>query len=920
MALNLKSLIGKLNELTRIALESAAGLCLSRTHYDIEVEHYLLKLLDQAEGDFARITQHFGVDKSRLSTELNWSLDKLKTGNARTPALSPSVVKMMTEAWTIGSIDYNAGQVRTGFTILALTTNDELRRLGREISREFQKVDGDVLRKDFLSIVEGSAEQMATSVAAPAGAPGGPRPTGAGKTANLDQFTINLTENAKAGKVDPVLGRDMEIRQIIDILMRRRQNNPILTGEAGVGKTAVVEGFALRVAKGDVPPPLRNVMLRSLDLALLQAGAGIKGEFENRLKGLIEEVKASPIPIILFIDEAHTMIGAGGQAGQNDAANLLKPALARGELRTIAATTWSEYKKYFEKDAALARRFQVVKVEEPIETQCAVMLRGIIPALEKHHKVRILDEGLVAAVKFSHRYLAGRQLPDKAVSVLDTACARLALGQSATPPAIEDATRQLDDLEVQQRILERESALGADHAERLEQIAKQRVEVEAGLKMLRERWTKEHELVSKIRELRAQVEAAVSGDGHGAVSTAKAAPEGAAPASPIAAAKPAAGTAAPAPAAPATEPAPARDPAALRAELAELDAELAALQGETPMMRVAVDAQIVSEVISAWTGIPVGKMLKDEISTVLTLSAHLGRRVIGQTHALDIIGQRIQTSRASLDDPNRPIGVFMLIGPSGVGKTETALALADLLYGGEHNLITINMSEFQEPHTVSTLKGSPPGYVGYGEGGVLTEAVRRRPYSVVLLDEVEKAHPDVLELFYQVFDKGMMEDGEGREIDFKNTIIILTTNALTDRMMKLCADPETMPGPEALVKELKPELNKIFKPAFLGRMVVIPYYPIRDESLKQIVVLKLGKIQRRMQENHKIQLSYDPCLVDAVASRCTEVESGARNVDNILTNTLLPDISRQLLGRMSEGEKISALQVGVGPDGAFVYR
>ncbi len=917
MAINLKSLIGKLNELTRSALESAAGLCLARTHYDIEVEHYLLKLLDQAEGDFARITQHFGVDKSRLTTELNWSLDKLKTGNARTPALSPSVVKMMTEAWTIGSIDYNAAQVRTGFTVLALTTNDDLRRLSREISKEFQKVDGEVLRKDFLAIVEGSAEQMATSVAAPAGAL---RPAGAGKTANLDQFTINLTENAKAGKIDPVLGRDMEIRQIIDILMRRRQNNPILTGEAGVGKTAVVEGFALRVAKGDVPPPLRNVMIRSLDLALLQAGAGIKGEFENRLKGLIEEVKASPIPIILFIDEAHTMIGAGGQAGQNDAANLLKPALARGELRTIAATTWSEYKKYFEKDAALARRFQMVKVEEPIENQCAVMLRGIIPALEKHHKVRILDEGLLAAVKFSHRYLAGRQLPDKAVSVLDTACARLALGQSATPPAIEDATRQLDDLEVQQRILEREGALGADHRERLEEIAKQKVEVESHLKTLRERWTKEHELVSKIRELRAQVEAAVSGDGHGTVPAAKPAPQGAAPTPPTPAAMPAAGAAAPAPAAAAPEPAPARDPEALRAELAKLDAELAALQGEAPMMRVAVDAQIVSEVISAWTGIPVGKMLKDEISTVLTLSDHLGKRVIGQTHALDIIGQRIQTSRASLDDPNRPIGVFMLIGPSGVGKTETALALADLLYGGEHNLITINMSEFQEPHTVSTLKGSPPGYVGYGEGGVLTEAVRRRPYSVVLLDEVEKAHPDVLELFYQVFDKGVMEDGEGREIDFKNTIIILTTNALTDRMMKLCADPETMPSPEGIVKTLKPDLNKTFKPAFLGRMVVIPYYPIRDESLKQIVVLKLGKIQRRIQENHKIQLSYDPCLVDAVASRCTEVESGARNVDNILTNTLLPDISRQLLGRMSEGEKISALHVGVGPDGAFVYR
>jgi type VI secretion system protein VasG len=879
----------------------------------------MLKLLDQTEGDFARIASHFGVDKSRLTGELNRSLDKLKTGNARTPAISPHVVRMMTEAWTIGSIDFNVGEVRTGFTILALTGTDDLRREIREVSKEFQKIDGDVLRKDFLKIVEGSEEEMAPVEAAPAGAPGAPKPAGSGKSVNLDQFTVNLTENAKAGKIDPVLGRDMEIRQIIDILMRRRQNNPILTGEAGVGKTAVVEGFAVRVAKGDVPPPLRNVMVRSLDLALLQAGAGIKGEFENRLKGLIEEVKASPIPIILFIDEAHTMIGAGGQAGQNDAANLLKPALARGELRTIAATTWSEYKKYFEKDPALARRFQVVKVEEPIETQCAVMMRGIVPALEKHHKVRILDEGLTSAVKFSHRYLAGRQLPDKAVSVLDTACARLALGQSATPPAIEDATRQLDDLEVQQRILEREGALGADHTERLEQIAKQKVEVEARLKTLSERWTKEHDLVSKIRDLRAQLEAAVIGDGHGAA--AKPAPEAPAQAAATATAAPVGGDGAPAAtgAATAAALAPAPNVDAMRAELVKLDAELAALQGETPMMRVAVDAQIVGEVISAWTGIPVGKMLKDEISTVLTLSDHLGKRVIGQTHALDIIGQRIQTSRASLDDPNRPIGVFMLIGPSGVGKTETALALADLLYGGEHNLITINMSEFQEPHTVSTLKGSPPGYVGYGEGGVLTEAVRRRPYSVVLLDEVEKAHPDVLELFYQVFDKGMMEDGEGREIDFKNTIIILTTNALTDKMMKLCADPGTMPGAEPLVKALKPELNKTFKPAFLGRMVIIPYYPVRDEALKKIVVLKLGKIQRRMQENHNIQLTYDPVLVDTVASRCTEVESGARNVDNILTNTLLPDISRQLLGKMSAGEKITTLRVSVGPDGAFVY-
>ena len=692
-----------------------------------------------------------------------------------------------------------------------------------------------------------------------------------GKTANLDQFTVNLTANAKSGKLDPVLGRDTEIRQVIDILMRRRQNNPILTGEAGVGKTAVVEGFALRIAQGDVPPALKNVTLRTLDLALLQAGAGIKGEFENRLKGLIEEVKSSPTPIILFIDEAHTMIGAGGQAGQGDAANLLKPALARGELRTIAATTWSEYKKYFEKDPALARRFQVVKVEEPEEKQCMTMLRGIAASLEKHHKVRILDEGVSAAVRLSHRFLAGRQLPDKAVSVLDTACARLALGQNATPPAIEDATRQIDDFDVQERVLSREAAAGADHAERLVEIREKRAQVAARLAELKARFEKESALVNRVREIRGQLE---EGTGE-------------------------------------------QEP--LRAELEKLNTELAALQGETPLMRVCVDGQIVGEVISAWTGIPTGKMVKDEVQTVLTLEALLGGRVIGQNHALEGIAQRIRTSRAGLEDPKKPIGVFLLVGPSGVGKTETALALADLMYGGERNLITINMSEFQEAHTVSTLKGSPPGYVGYGEGGVLTEAVRRHPYSVVLLDEVEKAHPDVLELFFQVFDKGSMEDGEGREIDFKNTIILLTSNAATDTMMKLCADPETMPTPEGIVKAIKPELNKTFKPAFLGRLVVIPYYPVRDEALKKIITLKLAKIQKRIHENHKIQLVCDSALIDEIARRCTEVESGARNVDNILTNTLLPEISRQLLSRIAEGQKLESIRVDIGADGNFVY-
>jgi type VI secretion system protein VasG len=886
----LKPIVSKLNTTTRQALDGAAHLCLSNTHYNMEIEHYLTKLLEATDSDFALIIRRFDVDRSRFATELATSLDSLKRGSGRAPGYTQQLIDMFAEAWKIGSLEYGASQIRSGFTILALATDQALIREVREFSREFRKIDGDSLHAQMPAILADSHEQVSSAPSAGSPAYEAGTPKMSGKTASLDQYTVNLTENAKKGKIDPVLGRDFEIRQIVDILTRRRQNNPILTGEAGVGKTAVVEGFALRIANCDVPPALRNVMVRTLDLALLQAGAGIKGEFENRLKGLIEEVKSSPTPIILFIDEAHTMIGAGGAAGQNDAANLLKPALARGELRTIAATTWSEYKKYFEKDPALARRFQVVKVEEPDEAKCRVMLRGVVPALEKHHSVRILDEGLAAAVKLSHRYLPDRQLPDKAVSVLDTACARLSLGQNATPPAIEDATRDIDDCAVQIRVLEREVSLGAEHSERLAALAQRKTATEELLADLQARWEKERGLVNRIREIRGKLE----GAGH-AEASAQAAGAGGAT----------------------TETA--TDPAALRAELSALNTELEQLQGENPLMRVCVDSQIVGDVVSAWTGIPIGKMLKDEVETVLSLESHLGRRVIGQNHALEMISERIRTSKASLEDPSKPIGVFMLVGPSGVGKTETALALADLMYGGERNLITINMSEFQEAHTVSTLKGSPPGYVGYGEGGVLTEAVRRRPYSVVLLDEVEKAHPDVLELFFQVFDKGMMEDGEGREIDFKNTIIILTSNAGTDTLMKLTADPETMPSSEGLVRALKPELNKIFKPAFLGRMVIIPFFPVRDEALKQIVRLKLGKIQRRLQETHKISLTHDEALVDEVAKRCTEVESGARNVDNILTNTLLPEISRQILGRMAERRKFAPIHVAVGPDGGFVY-
>jgi type VI secretion system protein VasG len=906
MASDWKSLIQKLNLPTREVMEAALQLCRSRTHYDADLPHYLLKALERDDLDFVRIAKAFGMNKPVLMLDLNHALDLMKRGSGANPLFSPALLRLFREAWLAGTLSFGSAEIRTGFTILALVSDEELLRYAREISREFQKINAEQLRKDFYPIVAGSTEDRTTKPMMAGAAAGGEVQPGVipgSKTPNLDQFTLNLNDKVKAGKIDPVLSRDHEIRQVIDILMRRRQNNPILTGEAGVGKTAVVEGFTQRVVAGDVPEPLKKVVVRTLDLALLQAGASVKGEFENRLKGIIEECKASSVPIILFIDEAHTMIGAGGSAGQGDAAQLLKPALARGELRTIAATTWSEYKKYFEKDAALARRFQVVKVDEPSLEQCETMLRGIVANLEKHHDLRILDEAITAAVKLSARYLAGRQLPDKAVSVLDTACARLALGQAAKPAAVEDLERQIDDFATQQRILERETALGANHSERLEKIAEKKAKLEAELASTKERWEKERELVAKVRELQAQMEKAV------AQPAAAAAAASAGPPSPQADVA----------AAPAESPAAPADGAAIKAELVELEQQLKQVQADQPLMGVCVDANIVGEVIAGWTGIPAGKMVKDEVAAVLQLDDYLGRRIIGQDHALRAIGQRIVTSRASLDDPSKPIGVFLLVGPSGVGKTETALALSDLFYGGERNLITINMSEFQEAHTVSTLKGSPPGYVGYGEGGVLTEAVRRRPYSVVLLDEVEKAHPDVLELFYQVFDKGQMEDGEGREIDFKNTIIILTTNACTDTMMKVCADPDTTPEPATLVNTVKPELNKIFKPAFLGRLLVVPYYPIRDESLKKIIALKLSRIQKRLMENHRIALEFDEALMNEVAKRCTEVESGARNVDNILTNTLLPEVSRQLLAHMAEGVKVTAIRVGLGADAEFTY-
>lgn len=890
VAIDLQTLVGRLNPQTRRALESAAGLALSRTHYDCEVEHWLLKLAEPADGDVAAILRHYEIDAGRFIADLNRVLDKLKSGNGRAPALSPQLVKLAREAWVLASLQYGEGKIRSGHLLAALLADEGLAPMARDMSGQFARIAPEALRRDLPAVCRDTAEAQASQALATSAAPssvgGGTAKTG-GPTPNLDQYTVDLTQRARDGKIDPVLGRDGEIRQIIDILTRRRQNNPILTGEAGVGKTAVVEGFAIRIAAGDVPPQLQGVRLLSLDLGLLQAGAGMKGEFENRLKGVIDEVKSSPQPIIMFIDEAHTLIGAGGQAGQNDAANLLKPALARGEMRTVAATTWAEYKKYFEKDPALTRRFQVVKVEEPTEAVAVDMMRGLVATLERHHNVSIVTEGVVESVRLSHRYIPARQLPDKAVSLLDTACARVGMSQTATPAAIEDRRRTIDLTNTEIDILQREASVGVDHAEQLAALAEKRAQALDELAALEARWKVELDLVTRVNETRNAIfdlhakAKAAGGDEALAAAEAEAAP--------------------------------------LRETLAGLKAELKAAQGESPLVKAEVDGQAVAEVVANWTGVPVGRMVSDEIKTVLSLKERMMERIIGQDHALEAIAQAMWTSRAKLTDPRKPIGVFLMVGTSGVGKTETALTLADLIYGGEQNVATINMTEYKEEHKVSLLLGSPPGYVGFGEGGVLTEAVRRRPYSVVLLDELEKAHPGVQDIFFQVFDKGIIKDGEGRDIDFKNTVLIMTSNAGTDLIHKLCADPETMPDADGLLEALRPELLKWFKPAFLGRTTIVPYFPLSDENLKKIVVLQLGRIKKRLAENYKAPFSFSPALVDAIAERCREVESGARNIENILNRTLLPALSSRILARLGDGLGVSAVAVSVDADGGFTY-
>ena len=905
MSINLKTLIGKLNDTTRRAAERAASATMARGHYEVDIEHLLLALLDEPGGDLVALCRRFDVSADALRSDLEREVARFKTGNTRTPVFSTHLAAWLEQAWLIASIDAHDGRIRGGHLLLALLTEPGLAQLAQRDSRLFAKMPVDELKHRLAEATRGSEESSGTAGAAGEAAPGGDAasaPAELAKTPALDQFTLHLTARAREGKLDPVIGREAEIRQVVDILMRRRQNNPILTGEAGVGKTAVVEGLALRIAEGSVPPPLQGVEVHVLDMGLLQAGASVKGEFENRLKNVIGEVKKSPHPIILFIDEAHTMIGAGGPAGQSDAANLLKPALARGELRTIAATTWSEYKKYFEKDAALARRFQVVKVEEPSEAVAAAMLRGLAPLMEAHFKVRLLDEAITEAVRLSARYISGRQLPDKAIGVLDTACAKVALGQSATPAAMEDRSQMLRRLESELAALERESASGSSHGERLGELRAERDRVAAELATLQQRYEAEKLLVDEIIGLRRDLEAVPA----------------AAP--PVAAALKPAAPSARARKTRATE----IDNATVSPALAALrakSAELAALQGEAPLVPMQVDGLVVAEIVAAWTGIPLGKMVKDEIKTVLGLMPMLAERVIGQPHALEAVAQSVRTSRAHLEDPNKPKAVFLFVGPSGVGKTETALALADVLYGGERKMITINMSEYQEAHTVSGLKGSPPGYVGYGEGGVLTEAVRRNPYSVVLLDEVEKAHPDVLELFFQVFDKGVLDDAEGREIDFRNTIIILTSNVGSQQIMQACLNKsvEELPDADTLAAMLRPVLYKAFKPAFLGRLKVIPYFAITDTVLERIIRLKLDRIGARVAANHRARFSYDTRLVEAVLARCTEVDTGARNVDHILNGSLLPEIAENVLGRMAEGGAIESIKVSAAKNGDFRY-
>ncbi|AOJ65933.1 ClpV1 family T6SS ATPase [Burkholderia ubonensis] len=870
------TLFGKLNPLLYETLEQATGFCRLRGNPYVELAHWLKQILQRPDGDLHRILRRFEVDAAALDRGIVAALDRLPRGAGSVSDLSAHIDDAVERAWVYATLKYDAAQIRGAMLLLAILKTPQLRSVLYGIAREFERVVPDVLADALESIVDGSPEAPPPAARAAAG---DARDASAGPGTALARFAVDLTARARAGEIDPVVGRDGEIRQIVDILLRRRQNNPLLVGEAGVGKTAVAEGFALRIVAGDVPPPLRDVALYLLDLGLLQAGAGVKGEFESRLRGVIDEAMSGERPVILFIDEVHTLVGAGGAAGTGDAANLLKPALARGHLRTIGATTWSEYKQHIEKDPALTRRFQLVQVSEPEEDAALTMLRGLAAKLEAHHRVLVFDDALQAAVNLSHRYIPARQLPDKAISLLDTACARVAVSQHAVPAPVEDARRRIDGLRVERERIARECALGAGDAARLDEIDTALAAAQADLDRLDARWHAERDALETIVGARA---ALLDGQTSDQTSDTSARAD-------------------------------------LQAKLAGAQAALAALQGDAPLVLPAVDAHAVAAVVADWTGIPLGRMVRDETQAVLNLADTLGERVVGQRHAIELIAERIQTARARLADPAKPHGVFLLCGPSGVGKTETALALADTLYGGEHNAITINMSEFQEAHTVSTLKGAPPGYVGYGQGGVLTEAVRRRPYSVVLLDEIEKAHRDVHELFFQVFDKGWMEDGEGRAIDFRHTVILLTSNVGSERVMQLCRDPQRLPDAQALAEALRAPLLGVFPAALLGRLTVVPYYPLTDALLARIVALQLRRIERRIDAHHGIRLHCADPATALIVERCRTIESGGRMVDAILTHTVLPRISQAILRATLDGRALAAIDVSAA-DGQFVYR
>ncbi|MEX5729107.1 type VI secretion system protein VasG [Rhodovulum iodosum] len=905
-----KELVGKLNPVCLKAFSAAAQAAKARGNPYVELVHFVAELAHAPRSDFEILLKAAEVDLGRLDADIARAIDSLPHGASSVEEFSDHIFRAIQEAWSHGQLDYGDETVRSAYLLLAALGTPVLEAMLFRISLEFDKIDVAAMGAQLDELLPDSVEGMGAA----------PEPTSRkaapGGQSALAQFSTNLTERAKAGRIDPVVGRDMEIRQIVDILMRRRQNNPILTGEAGVGKTAVVEGFAQRLARGDVPPSLRGVQLHLLDVGLMQAGASVKGEFEKRLRAVIDEVQSSDVPIILFIDEAHTLIGAGGAAGTGDAANLLKPPLARGELRTVAATTWSEYKQYIEPDPALTRRFQVVKVEEPAEAAAVRMCRGVAGVLERHHKVEILDEALEASVQLSHRYIPARQLPDKAISLLDTACARVAVSQHATPAAVEDVDRRLAALRIEQGIAEREAAIGIDTEERMAGILAALDEAEADLADANARWEAEKALVDEVLELRAELRGGGAAlDETGAVGHMAAPPveetepDAGEPAED--AAEDGAGDDIPPPPAPISD----EERAEKLATLREKMAALAEQQGENPLILPAVDRNAVAGVVQDWTGIPTGRMMASQTERALHLPQILGDRVVGQDHAMEMISNRIQTSFAGLGAPEKPIGVFLLCGPSGVGKTETALALTDALYGGEQNLISINMSEFQEAHTVSTLKGAPPGYVGYGKGGVLTEAVRRRPYSVVLFDEVEKAHPDIHEVFFQVFDKGMMDDSEGRRIDFKNTLILLTSNVGTEEIMALTDEGKTHAELDELNAALRAPLLDVFPPALLGRLVTIPYYPLSDAAIELIAGHKLKGIAGRLMTGHGAELVIGEGTMDLIKARCTEIESGGRMIDAILTNTLLPELSRQILNRKLEGTALGTVTVTGSEDG-----